>query len=331
VFALLLATVLPLSARTGVAGAAADSSDATGRWYRMEFQGVPAGWTHEIETGEGSVRGEMSLRFSRMGALVTLWQRYEFSPPSAGLPASAVFELGTGPEDTLRYSCRFDADSVRVEKVLHGERSRYARPVDRGFLRPDQVALLWRDRADGNGRLISYDSFSPETDGILSFETRMEGIDTLATGEGRRPLRRWRTSCKTAPAFTTIEWRDEEGELWRSESPALGIAGVRVAREEALAAAAGAEVLARMMIPLNEPLDSRLPYRRVLYLVTSPRGSRALIPPADPFVNLRSAGDSLSVIECRRLDPPRTSVPLPDLPAISPLSPQERARALRPT
>lgn len=143
-----------------------------------------------------------------------------------------------------------------------------------------------------------------------------------------KPVRaaRWRLRCSPDSVLGGLEWRDAAGDLVADLSPAVSLRAILTSREDATAlgpSASSADILATTAIPLDQPLDSRAPYRRVVYRIT--RDGNPFAPPPTPLIRLRSSTDSISVVECDRILPPDPE----STPGTA--GAEEQARALRPS
>jgi hypothetical protein len=283
----------------------------TERWYRVEWQGAPAGWAREAELlgpgGDRIERSETMARLKRLGTEVSLWSFAELTVPRAGGAPRLWYRMTTGPADTLEMTASFDRDSLRMVRRAAGAETRSALAYTPGFLRPDQAEDLYRQSGRKPGSSVAFDTFAPEVEAILSFGATFEGVDTLRVEGIPRPAFRWRIQSPASPALESVEWRDEEGNLLRSELPALGMAEIRSGRAEALKVRESAEILGSTWIRLNRTFEENQTYPRVVYEVAVPPGRGGWRPPRTPSVEVRSAGDTSCVVESRRIAPDAAS------------------------
>jgi transglutaminase-like putative cysteine protease len=293
----------------------APSASPVESWFREDWGGKRAGWSLEVQSALGLPeslacwRSESLTRLWRMETSIELRSSAEYRPPRGDSAAELSYHLITGQTDTLFLTCRFDPDSLRVTKRIWGGVDRYARARTPDLLTPDRVSRFWReasarprgDSAERPGGALRYDAFVPEMDAVVSFVVVSEGPDTLSLDSGRRPTWRWHTTCPILPALESREWRDIDGELWRSEVASVGLVTTRTTREDALIEGAGAEILATTFVHLDRPLDPDRTYRRVLYEVTVPAGSPPIGFGRTPQARIVSSNGPVSRVEVVRL------------------------------
>lgn len=296
-----------------------------------------AGWSRETEPagnaeGPGAVwRTESMLRLARLETEIPLWSLTEFHPARGDSSAWLRHLLVGGAGDTLSLVCRFGADSLRVTKRSSQGAVRYARAVTADLWTPEEISLRTRQSGIAPGTEFRFDSFIPEMDAVLPMILRVEKPDTLRLADRVLPVFLWKSRSPLLPALESLEWRDREGRLWRSEVPSMGLTSTRTSRAEALVSAPGAEVLAGSFLHLDRRLATGRRYERILYEARTPEGSPPMRPPETPMARLVAVDGTVSRIEARRLRPPAPRSPAGAALFGPKLSEEERRRALQST
>ncbi len=254
------------------------------RWYVLELDGRPAGWSMERWWREGGrvvTEEEATVRLARGESTVevSLGGRFEETADGRPLELRTRQTLGSEPVETIyRYLAGGSGEGLRgieAVSVQAGRERREILPAPEGeWLTPAaarRAAAAHHAAGDRRYTLRAVDPLEgPEP--VTTTRTRLGEAAPPAAGEGA--VFRWREETSGAPGVPTVVELDAEGGLVRSSAELFGLEATtrRSDRESVVAALDAAaengrepEVVVRTLVRPSRPIPGHRQAERAVY------------------------------------------------------------------
>ncbi len=251
-------------------------------WYRLDVDGIPAGWMLSREIVRDDQRTTVSrlhLRFKRADSSQVFASDSRFVETLDGRPLNAWSRqtLGQKPIET---TWTFLAHEVLVD-VTHGDASRQQRvalPTD-SWLTPGQIQpRLRRLLADGD-RQFTLSTLDPQLGlEIIDTEWMLDAEDEQMLIDGDIvSTRRFRQRQSVTPQLESLVNITAEGLTVRSATPMMGftVTSTLARREEAIDSGDGPELMARTFIYPDRSIANPRQARKIRYEIVA-KGSMPL-------------------------------------------------------
>jgi transglutaminase-like putative cysteine protease len=264
---LALMVFLPLSAH-GREQAARD------RWFIISLGGAKVGYYHQMTRADGDnlalvrTTDEMMIVLNRLGSKVTMSSTSDSWESAARGLKRLVSEL-TFSSQTVRTEAAIAGNEVVVTTSSGGSPFVKSLPFSGVLLGPEGVRALSRAGLAKENDTISFQSYSTETNRVMSGTRTVVGRETLEIAGKRFPVLKVLERYAEYPVESTV-WLDAEGDQIRSSavSPFGEMSFVLASREEALDLAAAGRIpeeqYARTLVRSN----IRLPQARLIESLT---------------------------------------------------------------
>ncbi len=272
--AVVVAEVLVAAGATSQAGAEILSDS----WYESTLGAMRVGHAHrtvEVRDDETVVTEAAShMEVRRLGDLVRIEMAERWEETESGVPVVYRSTMGMSNEST-EITAAVDGATLRLTKSI-GEDS-IVRDVDigSGLLFPHAVTALHVDRGFEAGSEYEYFSFDTEFEDVGRCRVRVEGDEEIEILGEVRKLHRLVVALDLYGGMEVLEWRDDQGLIWREEVPALGLVQELTTRETALREAEAGDIVTSTFVPSN--VEFRHPRRveSALYELWLERGDIA--------------------------------------------------------
>jgi Transglutaminase-like superfamily len=254
-------------------------------WYESTLGTIRIGYIHEtvgMET-DGTVATEVDaeLMMRRAGDLVRMQAKERWSETPDGTPVAYHGRRQLSDEATeLDVTVRGGALVVR--RAVRGEAAVSTIESGAGVLFPRGVAALHVARGFVPGDTYGFAYFDTDFERIGQAEVTVVGPESLTVLGEARTLTRLVVRSDLLADIDTVEWRDADGRLWRSEMPLAGIAQERTTREIALGdGAPAADILPWTVIPSDVRIEAPRGVNRAVYEVWVDGGDASSLIPED--------------------------------------------------
>jgi hypothetical protein len=244
------------------------------RWYIISLGGAKVGYYHQLTRADGDdpalvrTTDEMTIVLNRLGSKVTMSSTSDSWESAARGLKRLVSEL-TFSSQTVRTEAAIAGSEVVVTTSSGGSPFVKSLSFSGVLLGPEGVRALSRAGLAKENDTISFQSYSTETNRVMSGTRTVVGRETLEIAGKRSPVLKVLERYAEYPVESTV-WLDAEGNQVRSSavSPFGEMSFMLASREEALdLAGAGSipeEQYARTLIRSS----IRLPQARLIESLT---------------------------------------------------------------
>lgn len=297
---------------TGVAALAlaapAHAQGVDESWYESTLGTARIGHVHETVTREADgtlttdVDAELLVR--RADDLVRLVAQERWTESAAGAPiAYHGRRLLSGDATELDVTVRDGALVVR--RTVRGEAVFGTIELEPGssVLFPRAVAALHLARGLVPGDKYAFAYFDTDFERVGRTEITVAGPESVTVLGEQRTLTRLIVRSDLYAGIDTIEWRDTDGRLWRSEMPIAGIVQERTTREAALGQDAVMDILSWTTIPSDVSIGTPRAVDRALYEVWADGDDVSTLIPEDARQAFNGRTGRGALLEVRRVVP----------------------------
>lgn len=286
-------------------------------WMLIKIAGQPVGYAHSEVKLEGDILHssvKTVLRLERMGVTLEQEVLQEFRETKSGTPIS-FWQLTRGAGQDIEVAGNFRGRTLELaSRTMGAERRRTERlPPDVLFGRALEDFV--RRNMRGPGKSFSFRTYSVELDKLVEVTYEVVGWEEVQTPAGR--ARTVKALVRGLyPGMVPIEYRDEQGIVWKLEMGLLGLSMemVRASREQALAGLRGGgrnafDLLLDIAVrsPVKFPRPRELSYARYR-LIYRGGNIRELLLEGPGQKVLGFEDDSSAIIEVRRVVPNERNV-----------------------
>ncbi len=235
------------------------AQDVDESWYESTLGTARVGYVHETTRAEadGTVVTEVDaeLLVRRADDLVRMNAHERWAETAAGAPVAFHGERQLSDEATnLDVTVRDDA--LVLKRTVRGEAAFSTIESGAGVLFPRAVTALHVARGFVPGDKYTFAYFDTDFERVGQAEVTVAGPEDVTILGERRTLTRLIVRSDLLAGLDTIEWRDADGLLWRSEIPLAGIVQELTTREAALGPEAAMDILAWTTIPSTVRIDA---------------------------------------------------------------------------
>jgi transglutaminase-like putative cysteine protease len=290
-------------------------------WYESTLGATRVGYIHETVRAEadGTVTTEVAaeLLVRRADDLVRMEAQERWSETAAGVPVAyhgrrQLSEEATELDATVR------GDALVVKRTVRGGPVFSVIESGASVLFPRAVTALHVARGFAPGDTYGFAYFDTDFERVGRSEVTIVGPESLAILGEQRTLTRLVVRSDLYDGIDTIEWRDADGRLWRSEMPVAGIVQERTTREAALGQGATLDILAWTTLPSDVKIDAPRGVDRALYEVWVDGDDVSRLIPEDARQAFAGRTDRGALLEVRRVVPEpgstvKAPITLPDM------------------
>ncbi len=229
----------------------------TESWYVSTLGGARVGHSREIVSAsrEGdvvtTVESRMSVRREGQTVAIEVTERWVESPDGAPIAYRSARTMG--PE-TIVLELDVADGELHLRKTLGATEDARVLESESPLLFPWAAKELRVSRGFGAGTQYSYAAFDGEFEAVGHVSVTVAGDEALTIKGEERVLHKLALDFDLLGGIEILEWRDDEGRLWREELPALGLVRERATRDEALASGAIGDVVVSTKVASNAAL-----------------------------------------------------------------------------
>ena len=263
---LFTAAVLPCHA-TGVEDLPTES------WYSNTMFGVKAGYSHEMITldtlddMEVVYTNNLSvLSVKRLGIELGMSTRQEYWETVNGKPLRFVFTNKLAGKETITTGV-VKGDSLHFTASSYGREKTEVLPWDDDIFFPWGLVQEFSQLEMEVGDSVQFKTFVPEANDIGRVAETYLGLDTLEVAGERMVLRKYVATIDLLRGVETEEWRDDDGELIRSEVSSLKLVSILSDSATALATEESAEVMIASFVETNTEIEDPYETEEALYAI----------------------------------------------------------------
>jgi hypothetical protein len=243
-------------------------------WYSNVMFGVKAGYTHEemsltdVDDAQVVYSNNLTvLKVKRLGIELSMSTRQEYWETIDGKPLSFVFTNKLAGKETVSRG-EVMVDSLHFTASSYGREKTQVLPWNEEVLFPWGLTRKFSELEMDIGDSVSFKTFVPEANDIGTIVETYLGPDTLEVNGELMALRKYSATIDVLRGVETEEWRDQEGELVRSEVSELGMVSVLSDSASAVATDENAEVMIASFVETNTEIENPYETQEALYAVT---------------------------------------------------------------
>ncbi len=254
-------------------------------WYEYTLGTTHVGYIREtVTTGpDGAVVTEVDaeILIRRAGDLVRMQATERWEETLDGAPIAYHGRRQLSDEATeIDVSVRGGALVVR--RAVRGDAAVSTIESGTGVLFPRAIAALHVARGFVPGDSYGFAYFDTDFERIGHAEVAVVGRDSLTVFGEAHTLTRLVVRSDLLAGIDTVEWRDADGRLWRSEMPIAGIAQERTSREIALGQEGqNVDILEAAAIPSDVRIEAPRSVDRAVYEMWVDGGDASSLIPQD--------------------------------------------------
>jgi hypothetical protein len=223
-------------------------------WYVSTLGGRPLGYAHEVvEVGEDGViltTTETRLTMRRGPETVSVGATERWTENAAARPMEYAATIRMASEVTV-ITAVAGGGRLRFAKRIGDDETARAVEAPPDLLFPEGVARLHAAQGFAEGSAYGYTIFDQEFEDLGACEVRVVGLDSLELLGEERLLHRLVVVNELYDGVEVLEWRDDDGRLWREETPALGLVRERTTRELATQTREPDDIIATTLVRSN--------------------------------------------------------------------------------
>lgn len=299
------------------------AQDVDESWYESTLGTARVGYIHETVRAEadGTVITEVDAEFlvRRADDLVRMDAHERWSETAAGAPV-AYHGRRRLSDEAMELDVTVRGDALVVRRTVRGAAVFSTIESGASVLFPRAVTALHVARGLVPGDKYAFAYFDTDFERVGRAEVTVVGPESVTILGEQQTLTRLIVRSDLYAGIDTIEWRDADGRLWRSEMPVAGIAQELTTREAALGQEASVDILAWTTIPSDVRIEAPRGVDRALYEVWVDGDDASAVIPEDARQTLEGKTDRGALLEVRRVVPePGSTVKAPvTLPGMEP-------------
>jgi len=302
---------------------AASAQDPGDIWFEASLAGAAMGYIHETVVrdadGQTTTTVESDFTMRRGEDLVSIKGVDEWieSPDGQALSYRQTRKMAV---ETLELEVTVGSDRLRLRKSDGRDAVFSTVPYEGNVLFPRAIEALHVSQGFAAGSEYSFKAFDPDFEEVTTYAVRVVGPERLdILGETRDVTKLVLTSDLYA-GMEFIEWRSDDGRLWREEVPEISTTRERTTSDIALREKEAADILAVSAIATNVAIRSTHDVDDALYEVWIEDGDIAEFMPEDARQHIEGTTDRGVLLRVSRVVPesgttmkfPVRSTPLKD-------------------
>jgi hypothetical protein len=302
---------------------AAPAQDPGDIWFEASLAGAAMGYTHETVVrdadGRTTTAVESDFTMRRGEDLVSIKGVDEWieSPDGHALSYRQTRKMAV---ETLVLEVTVGSDRLRLRKSDGRDAVFGTVPYEGNVLFPRAIEALHVSQGFAAGSEYSFKAFDPDFEEITTYAVRVVGPERLDILGETRDVTKLVLTSDLYEGMEFIEWRSDDGRLWREEVPEIATTRERTTSDIALREKEAADILAVSAIATNVAIRSARDVDDALYEVWIEGGDVAEFLPEDVRQRIEGTTDRGVLLRVSRVVPesgttikfPVRSTPLKD-------------------
>ncbi len=249
---------------------AAPAEDLGDIWFEASLAGAAMGYIHETVVrdadGRTTTTVESDFTMRRGEDLVSIKGVDEWieSPDGQALSYRQTRKMAV---ETLELEMTVGSDRLRLRKSDGRDAVFSTVPHDGDVLFPRAIEALHVSQGLAPGSEYSFRTFDPDFEEITTYAVRVVGPEKLDILGETRDVTKLVLTSDLYEGMEFIEWRSDDGRLWREEVPEIAMTRERTTSDIALRERDAADILAVSTIATNVAIRSTHDVDDALYEV----------------------------------------------------------------
>ncbi len=276
-------------------------------WFETSMAGLTIGHTHETVEAWGDsllvTTVESRVGVERLGQSVDIEETSRWTETVVGVARSCVVSRRLSADEEITVGVTVEPGRLIIERrTTRGNDVRIV-PVDGEIVFRHAVASLHAERGFAPGDRYGYHTFDLDFESVSRVDVTVIGPDTLEVAGERRVLHALSVTPDLYGGVVIYEWRDEKGDLWVEEAPALGIANRRTTGERVAEPFGRVDILAETLIESNVRIRDPRGVDDALYELRLEGGDVAGVLVEDARQKIQGRTDGGVLLRVRRVIP----------------------------